>query len=176
MLHVFQILKILSWWVEQKPLPLILDMTCDEDEFFFLTVKSKDFALCESIFTLFIIRAQRGISFGKLCSCAGINKNRGEHPTLSNSHHYFWFILYCWRIYLSACSMWCCTAQEGQKSTDTARVSASTPTVHNSYYFGWKPAPNGVCVRVSVSVWVRVAALTKIITAGALKLTNLVFS
>lgn len=36
-----------------------------------------------------------------------------------------WLILHRSRIYLSVCSMWCCTAQMGEKSTGGARVGAS---------------------------------------------------
>lgn len=36
-----------------------------------------------------------------------------------------WLILHRSRIYLSVCSMWCCTAQMGEKSTGAARVGAS---------------------------------------------------
>lgn len=54
----------------------VADKTFDGDEFFFLTVKSKDATLCQAAVMLFIIKAQRGIKFGKLCSPTEISKNR----------------------------------------------------------------------------------------------------
>lgn len=147
--------------------------------FSFWQSNPKAATLCQTTVMLFIIKAQRGIKFGKLCSCTEISQDRGREHILFAWHCLIapsLVINHCLWIYLSACSMWCTVQLSRERRAQT--VPGLVPLLPPHIILTTLDESLGqmACEHVRVSVWVRAAVLTKIITAGASKVTSHVFS